>query len=287
MWASELGAGAPGASENAIAGSGGGRSIVAADVRDPYVVLLLSDGTAALLAADASSSRLAPLDAGSSEAAAAASAAALRPTAAEDRLTACSLYSDSCGWVQRAVGSRGDGSGSSMYCLLCRASGACQLYALPLWELAFSSSNLAEGSALLTNGGAAADIDVEPAAVVEARLVSFGAVAGGRSDPAAARASSAPACEAPLLLALTADHQLLVYKAFAAGSGGLRFRRLQLDLPPLLPPAGGQQPGQEWRLQRLHCFEGLGEEAPYSGVFVAGGCAGGASEQADVRRSAA
>ena len=129
------------------------------------------------------------------------------------------------------------------------------------------------------------DADVEPAAVVEARLVSFSAVAGGRTDPAAARASSGPACEAPLLLALTADHQLLAYKAFAAGSSGLRFRRLQLDLPPLLPPAGGQQPGQaqqqQWRLQRLHCFEGLGEEAPYSGVFVAGsGWAGGGGRAA-------
>ena len=268
MWASELAAGAADASGSS------GRSIVAADVRDPYVLLLLSDGTAAVLVADDSSSRLAPLDAGGSELAAAAAAAALRPTSAEDRLTACSLFSDSCSWLQREIGSAGDGSGSGMYCLLCRASGACQLYALPSWKLAFSSSNLAEGSALLTNGDRAVDIDVGPAAVVEARLVSFGAVAGGRTDPAAARASSAAACEAPLLLALTADHQLLAYKAFTAGSGGLRFRRLQLDLPPLLPPAGDKQPGQQWQLQRLHCFEGLGEEAPYSGVFVAGGWAG-------------
>lgn len=117
-----------------------------------------------------------------------------------------------------------------------------------------------------------------PGEVVEVRLVSFGPAAAGRRDAAAARASPAPACEPPLLLALTADHQLLAYQAFSAspgsggtrgssGSGTPRFRRLRLDLPPLLPPAGGPQ----LRLRRLHCFEGLGEEAPYSGVFVAGG----------------
>ena len=283
VWAAELGSATLDGSHSGSA-SASGRSIVAADVSDPYVLLLLSDGTAAVLAADAGSCRLAPLDAGSSSEAAAAAAAALQPTAAEDRLTACSLHSDSCGWLQRALGDGSSSSGSSssggMYSLLCRASGACQLYALPTWQLAFSSTSLAEGAALLANGGGADDADVEPAAVVEARLVSFGAVAGSRTDAAAARASSAPACEAPYLLVLTADHQLLAYKAFAAGSGrGVRFRRLQLDLPPLLPPAAGAgQPGlaaeqeqQQWRLQRLHCFEGLGEEAPYSGVFVTGG----------------
>ena len=287
VWASELAGGSGGGG-----GSASGISIVAADVRDPYVLLHLSDGSAALLAADAASCRLAPVP-----------AAVLQPTGERNCLTACSLYADSCGWLQQhAAGGAAAAAGSSasnpsssaggLYCLVCRASGACQVYALPTWQPVFSAANLAEGPAVLAASGSsstAAQAD-DPGLVTEARLACFGPVAAGRSDPAAARASKAPACQAPLLLALTADHQLLAYRAFSVGGSGgssstrLAFRRLPLDVPPVLPPAAGLQQQeaeaqQPWRLQRLHCFEGLGEEAPYSGLFVAGaaqaaGCGG-------------
>lgn len=273
VWASEL----PSSSS-----STSGRSIVAADVRDPYVLLHLSDGSAALLAADATSCGLAPVE-----------APVLQPGAGQGQVTACCLYSDSCGWLRRHV-PLDDGSGSGgMYCGVCRAGGSFQLYSLPAWRPVFACDSLAQGPAVLTSsatgGRAAPAAGSEEAAVVEVRLAAFGPVAAGRSDPAAARASKATACEAPVLLALTADHQLLAYRAFAPGSAsssasggsaslrrGLAFRRLPLDVPPLLPPvAGEQQPQgaaaqQAPRLQRLHCFEGLGEEAPYSGLFVAG-----------------
>ena len=291
MWAHELAGAAahPGAA---------GPSILAAQVLDPHVAVLLSDGSAALLAIDAASSRLAPLAA----AAAPEAAAALRPEARGDHITACSLFHDASGWLQRhaqdvaqpaPAEQDGDGGGSSSsgarsegsYCLLARASGACQLYSLPGWQLAWQCHDLAEGPSLLhhsSSGIANPSLDPDdrpPPAIVEARLLSFGPPAAGRADPGAARASRAPACEAPVLLALTADHQLLVYKAFAAGEGkgrSLRFRRLHLDLPPLLPPAAGGAHGgaaaaaPAWRLPRLHRFEGLGEEAPFSGAFVAG-----------------
>ena len=280
MWASEL----PSSSS-----SGGGdtsRSIVAAEVRDPYILLQLSDGSAALLGADAASCRLAVVE-----------APALQLAEGQGRVTACSLYSDSCGWLQQhaaaadSAGEGGSGSSGSMYCGVCRTGGAFQLYSLPSWQLVFACDGLAQGPALLSSSGAgsraAAAAEGEVAEVVELRLASFGPVAAGRHDPAAARASKAPACEAPVLLALTADHQLLAYRAFTPGGarssssgsgslkGGLAFRRLPLDVPPLMPPAAGeQQQGGEvqpaWRLQRLHSFEGLGEEAPYSGLFVAG-----------------
>lgn len=290
MWASEL---APPPPHGAPPGSGGGATIVAADICDPFVLLLLSDGSAVLLAADPPTSRLS-VDAVGPD------VAALRPTNAGDRITACSLFADSCGWLasqqpqqQQQQQQLGDRRAGLAYALLCRASGACQLYALPAWQLVFASSDgLAAGAALLlpapreagSGGGAAAagtaDEAEGAAEVVEARLVSFGAVAAGRRDAAAAKANTSPACEAPVLLALTADHQLLSYKAFfappAGGSsrggssgvgGSLRFRRQRLDLPPLLPPAPG---AEQLRLRRLHCFEGLGEDAPYSGVFVSG-----------------
>ena len=278
FWASEL----PSSS------SGGGdssSSIVAAEVRDPYVLLQLSDGSAALLEVDAASCRLAVVE-----------APALQLAEGQGRVTACCLYADSCGWLRQHAaadhsGSGSSSSGGSMYCGVCRADGAFQLYSLPSWQLVFACDGLAQGPALLSSSGAgsrAAAAEREAAEVVELRLASFGAAAAGRHDLAAARASKAPACEAPVLLALTADHQLLAYRAFTpngarsrgssssgGGLGGLSFRRLPLDVPPLMPPATSeQQQGgeaqQTWRLQRLHSFEGLGEETPYSGLFVAG-----------------
>ncbi|KAL4424540.1 hypothetical protein ABPG77_010120 [Micractinium sp. CCAP 211/92] len=280
VWAADL-AGSAGAA----AADGAAASIVAADVRDPYVALLLSDGSAALLEADPEARRLNPLSTGDAEAAA---AAALRPAADADGIVACSLYGDTCGWLRQAVvGVAADASNAAAegatYCLVCRASGAIELFALPSWQRVFASAGLADGHPLLFSGSSAGAVDPGEGSgppVVEARLVSFGPVGAGRSDAAAGRASGAAACEAPLLLALTADHQLLAYKAFAwpsSASGGgiaqLRFRRVQLDVPPLLPPAAaasaaGAAPAL--RLQRLHCFEGMGEEIPFSGVFVAG-----------------
>lgn len=262
MWAAEL-------------SGGGGGGIVAADVLDPCVLLQLADGTAALLQADPSSGRLAPFGSQGAAAAAAAEAKALRPVAEQDRITACSLFRDSRGWLQQQAqppAEESSGAGGGVHCLVARASGACQLYTLPSWQPVFSLADLAGGPPLLGASSSAAELDGEPGLVLEARLACFGPPAGSRTDAAAAKATRAPACAAPLLLALTADHQLLAYKAFRGGGGALRFRRLPLDLPPLLPPAGAQQAGEAapWRLQRLHCFEGLGEEAPYSGVFVAG-----------------
>lgn len=290
VWAAEL----AGAELAGAAGAGGGGgaavSIVAADILDPYIALLLSDGSAVLLAADPAARRLAAVPTGDAEAA----AAALRPGAGADGITACSLYRDSCSWLRQAVGGAVAADGcdadapAGSFCLLCRASGACQLFALPGWQPVFSCAGLADGPPQLIPGSSTAAVAaaVDPGdgpmpPVVEARLVSFGPVGAGRSDAAAGRASRAGACEAPLLLALTADHQLLAYKAFAckdaAGSSGggtqLRFRRLRLDVPPLVPPAAAPPPAgpaPTWRLQRLHCFEGMGEELPFSGVFVAG-----------------
>lgn len=258
---------------------------MAADVRDPYVALLLADGSAALLEADPEARRLNPLSTGDAEAAA---AAALRPAADADGIAACSLYDDTCGWLRQAVvGVAADVSDAAAegatYCLVCRVSGAVELFALPSWQPVFASAGLADGPPLLFSGSSAGAVDPGEGPgppVVEARLVSFGPVGAGRSDAAAGRASGTTACLAPLLLALTADHQLLAYKAFSwpssasgGGSAQLRFRRMQLDVPPLLPPAAAASAAgvaPPLRLQRLHCFEGMGEEIPFSGVFVAG-----------------
>jgi cleavage and polyadenylation specificity factor subunit 1 len=282
VWASQL--------------SSSGASIAAADFCDPFALLLLSDGCGALLAADSANGRLSVDDSP-------AAAAALTPSSPKDRIVAASLFADACGWLAARLQPQGDGCGAdssaaasgTAYALLCRAGGTCQLYALPGWRLVWASAgSLADAPTLLTAAGdaypgaaeAATSLDGAEAEVpgsgsssevVELRLVSFGPPAGGRRDVAAARGGAAPAAAAPLLLALTADHQLLAYRAFVAPGSSrdgsrvrLRFRRLPLDVPPLLPPAGSPADGSTPRLPRLHPFEGLGEEAPHSGVFVAG-----------------
>lgn len=275
MWASQL------ASSNA--------SIVAAHFCDPFALLLLSDGCGAMLAADSASGRLSVDESP-------AAAAALTHSSPSGRITAASLFADTCGWLMARLPALDDscsGGHAAAYALLCRSGGICQLYALPGWQLVWASDlSLAAAPTLLTAAGdadlgaaqAPVTLDDEQdggqgsgAEIVETLLVSFGPSAGGRQGAAALRGGAGPAAAAPILLALTAEHQLLAYRAFVAHGSSpatngirLRFRRLPLDLPPLLPPAGSSAASSTPRLPRLHPFEGLGEEHPHSGVFVSG-----------------
>jgi cleavage and polyadenylation specificity factor subunit 1 len=132
-----------------------------------------------------------------------------------------------------------------------------------------------------------------PSTIVEMRLESFPSPASSRQGQNSARNASSkpdfPACAAPVLIALTSDDRLLVYRGFcpagaeatprpesigAPGSTSdsftnlLRFRRLQLDIPPLIHPA--TPPSGAVAAPRITSFKGLGEHIPYSGVFVAG-----------------
>ena len=333
VWAHELAAAAAG-----LATLETPATIVAADVSDPYILVLLSTGAAALLVAEAGGGgRVGPSSDPAQGAAAAAVLAGQRgpgalpaaaAVAAAAPITAASLHYDSSGWLGRAAtptapphpdSSGADtplatpspsGTSGGHYCVLARQGGSLEIYELPTWRQLFASDALLEAPPLLLPGArapplpqpapAAAGAAAAAVAVEEVRLESFGAVGAGRLDPGAARSPGAPACEAPVLLTLASDHTLLAYQAFIAagpnssgsssiygsggggnsstgsGGGSLRFRRLPLDLPPLLPPAGaeaaGAQPQQQqrWRRQRIVRFDGLGEEAPHSGVFLSG-----------------
>ena len=67
----------------------------------------------------------------------------------------------------------------------------------------------------------------------------------------------APPCERPLLLLLTAEGQLLGYRAFRpTGSGGVRFARLPIDWSGHL---GGESVAGHQGVARMSRFDRLGE----------------------------
>jgi cleavage and polyadenylation specificity factor subunit 1 len=251
----------------AIAGGNKAAALAAADFEGDFALVRLVSGAAALLRLDAATLQLAPV---------AAAAAALDAGRLVDT---CCLHRDSCGWLAAALGEAAAAPGN-VYAAVCFADGALELHeaggdwARPAW----ATSALPGGARVLAPGAgrAAGRGGAGPPPVVELRLEAFGAPADARPDAGAA-ASPAPACEAPVLLALTGEHTLLAYKAFAAPGGAgaprqLRFARLDLrGAPPLLPPAppaAGAPAGPAPR--RMTRFEGLGEQLPHAGVFVAG-----------------
>eukprot|EP00887_Chlorella_sp_A99_P001781 scaffold19.g1781.t1 len=268
-------------------------TIVAADICDPYVLVLLSSGGAALLVADAAAGSLGPPP---DPAHATAAAAVLgRGAASQPAITAACLHFDSCNWLRRNVGSDGGSAGAGHYCLVAMQGGGCELYELPTWRSVFACGSLLEAPPLLldrsSSDGTGQPLQEQQqqqqqaagaaGSIVEVRLESFGPAGEGRGDPGAARSSRAPACEAPVLVTLASDHTLLAYQAFASSGdedgddGGLRLRRLPLGLPPLLPPpppppAAAPQPPQLLRRQRLVRFDALGEDSPHAGIFLAG-----------------
>lgn len=179
----------------------------------------------------------------------------------------------------------------------------------PLWRC----GSLSEGPAVLVGGtvarGAAggtpaltkqdATLGADRSggsAVIEIRLESFDSPSSTRSDLDSSK--TAPAAASPILVALSADNTLVGYKAFTCGApttttpttiedaapieDSLRFKRLYLDIPAIVPPASNtsapplgattlnegqhQHPYQ----QRLFSFVGLGEQIPHSGFFISG-----------------
>jgi len=269
MWASELG----GAPES---------TLIAVYIADPYVLLTLSDGTCQVVHAHAETGQLSVLG--------------HVPMPEGQTITAACIFQDTCGWMKRQLhdclaDADADKEETLYFACACFSDSTMALWTLPnlssqpIWR----TVSLVEGSSTLNPLPENAPISPEEASrgacIVELRIESFGSVVESRPDLQGH--ASVAACAAPVLMALTFDNSLLVYKAFSVSSGQdgrgvascLRFKRLALDIPPLLPPplsvptsatanaSGGTPPTV---LPRIHRFDGVGEQIPHSGLFVSG-----------------
>lgn len=267
-------------------------TIAAAHIADPYILLQFSTGLLCLLRADAGTCSVGPLPAGPA-------LQALGPVAA-----AC-LYTDTCNWLQRSLAAA---EAPRVYCMTCTSAGDLSLYSLPSAKeqdeqsevsLVWTTTGFGAGYTILKPGDTAlantmsTTSDTVPV-VKEIRLDSFASIAACRPDVLGAKQSSMPLCDAPILVALTADHTLLVYKAVrdlgspnnAAGDLASPFKFIRTHLrgvPPTLPPALSSSnsptpnppPATETAAapiyrSRLVLFDGLGEDIPHSGIIVTG-----------------
>lgn len=253
-----------------------GIELSAVHISDPFVLAQLTNGTVAVLRVDPGSGEMGLLG-------------ILSGGSAGTAITSCCLYSDSCGWLYRNLFPSVDvPDESSHFCMACSSDGTSSMWCLPdvLGDPVWRCSGLGEGPLLIIGGssGSKGKGVSNGAAVVEVRLDSFEAMSACRPDVSSSD-SSAPGCSAPVLVAITADNTLLAYKAFSWGEEDedegnegniqdrIRFKRLVLDAPAVLPPAvpqPGTNTAQQAQQQRIFRFDGLGEQIPHSGLFIAG-----------------
>lgn len=295
--------------------------IASMDVLDPYVLLHMTNGTAVVLEVDDQTDSLVQSTLISFQNESDDGIASAQPY-----VTACCLYKDTCGWLQRHF-LKEEGSTELYMCVVCFSDGSFSMWRLssktsrnrnlastkPLWRC----GSLSEGPVVLIGGtvargaGTAAGCiasltnhDAPGAArggggspVVEIRLESFDSLMAARPDLNSLTA--APAAAAPILVALSADNTIVAYKAFTCGAptapasastniedaapmeDSLRFKRLYLDIPAIVPPASNtssptstrttpNQDHSQQQQQRLFSFVGLGEQIPHSGFFISG-----------------
>jgi cleavage and polyadenylation specificity factor subunit 1 len=301
--------------------------LAALHVLDPFVLLHMTNGTAVVLQVDEQTLELKH----------STSVGCIQnedaSTTSDDgiRVTACCLYKDTCGWLQRQFLEREEKCDKELYlCVACFSNGSLSMWSLseksnsisnltgiqPLWRCGslnegpavLIGGTIARTAAAAAGGGAAAagggggggggggDIAAltnhdNASTVLEIRLESFTSPSSARSDLIKIPAGgAAPASAAPILVAICADNTVVAYKAFSCGApngagiedgarmdDSLRFKRLYLDLPAILPPMSNytispatNQPHPHPHHQRIFCFTGLGEQIPHSGYFISG-----------------
>lgn len=147
------------------------------------------------------------------------------------------------------------------FCVVCHKGGMMEIYLLPECQVIFRCQEFLSGAHVLIHNSApleASETQAESSAedilqeVAEVRLDCF-------------PSPQLPLMDAPVLLALMADGNLLAYKAFHPGGNFLRFRRLNIDWVGHDAPAPGS--GQGSRMVRYH---NVGQVPSYSGVFISG-----------------
>lgn len=253
------------------------RTFVTVYIDDPYVVARTNDGFVLAFVIRPGSGMLTLVQ---------------DPVAAS--VTCCSLFNDTGGWFSSDdLSSRR----AFHYCVVAFGDGRCQFWRLPQFEnetqldlsvkLTWQCAGLVEGASLLTplvsDGGQTAkrgenyypSIDGATADGASGRSVIEVAVhAFSSGNDGLCRIGDTSL----ILVALTSDDCLLVYKAFWYGGrsvhheqpspmGSTRFKRIRVDAPPCLrlPQSNTLMPNT-----RLARFDTVVSNRSCSGIFVAG-----------------
>ena len=275
--------------------------IVAASVCDPYVFVVMSDGSLAVLKGDETNGVFLSL---SNE------TIAKLPRGAD--VTAACLVDDGVptadhpgldkrapGFLRRGCDSpivetdaeRDEKSERSTSMLaLARVGGSVELYALPSCDKIWAADGLSEGVAVLAPvGSRAARENQRRSAAIEGSATLSASTASLETSPppeiVEMRVDAFErAHERPLLTAIRGDGSVLAYRAFLCppGAGGvkrgagrsqLRFARVPLDVEGGLDGGSGSSvssSGTAGTASRLTRFEGIGDRGGIRGVFVSG-----------------
>ena len=253
------------------------RKILDVCIEDPFVLILMDDGTATLLHIGVvdnlkNNNEVEVVEVGT-----------IGSVEKGARVTACCVYRDSSGWMPYPhPGSNDKDREADVYlCVACFQDGSCAIMTVDvlgskgLWEV-WRTNGLTDGATILSSTSStttpAPTTTLPNVEIVQVRMDCFVSLrgSGGVQQQKAS---------APILLALTSDHCLYAYTAFVDSSSStatelhssLQFRRMHhLDLPPLLMPTPTTSTTPTPTKIKLHRFDDIGEQIPHSGIFISG-----------------
>lgn len=209
------------------------------------------------------------------------------------KVTACCMFFDECGWLQQQMIQTSKDStdtGESnlndiIFCVVAYDDGGLAIWhlndfgddAMPEWQ---SSRRVYEGPLVISHCDAV-DLKTESVSetpyITEMRMESFQGSRRYSSHASADSSQTFPLCPQPVLVMMTSDHCMYVYSAFSSmgkNPGGgpkcLKFRKLVLGLPALVPPSEFSRVSEAIQVPRLTRFDALGEHVPHSGICVTG-----------------
>ena len=222
-----------------------------ASICDPLLLLHLSDGRALILEGEKDSRTLSPLE----------SAVPVLFAAPEVEISACCFFADDALWLN-------EDRPSAIYqppifCVVCRMVGTLEIYALPHMSCVFSFPAFPIGWKIL-NPDLPPDItNLNPFPKAVEIHMDFFSSDSSKRDSLISR---------PVLFALLDDGTLMIYSAFRPESGGMSFRRLEVEYAG--DAAWSQIRQHEKPLPpcrtRMVRFSDLGERHSCQGIFLCG-----------------
>ena len=213
------------------------------------------------------------------------SVAGLRTPESNNKVTASCLYYDTSSWLQRQLFGNNDGidlncdASERIFVVSVHQYGKMSIWNLdgfqssekPLWESSCTCSN---GPLVIFEGKQDAQDKSTDNYVCEVRMECFGDIISTTND---SRKEISPLLPNPVVVLITSDDCMYVYHAFsvkgrnpAGGPRCLRFRKVLLELPALVPKSDDAESMDDLHMSRIFRFDKLGNNFAYSGIFVTG-----------------